>query len=270
MVLIAGMGFGDEVWAEFMDRRKATHRMYAVTIPGFGGTAPAEVPAASSRFSDTPWINSSVTALRTLLDTAHLQRVTLVAHWAVASQIALRLALEHPERIAAVVLVAGALKATFPDQPPWTATQRAASIEAMGQRWFRTVTRDTWDDNNFMPYDYSVHPRRGLFLWREAQKPLLAVWVRYLLEFYAVDLGPRLAQLRTPVLVVHPDFTDPAFHVETWNYMKGFTVDSWSGVAAQPGMVEFRTIAGTRLFVMQDKPDELDRVVDEFLQRLTR
>jgi pimeloyl-ACP methyl ester carboxylesterase len=270
MVLIAGMGFGDEVWSEFMERRTATHRMFAVTLPGFGGTPPLPIPATPSRFADTPWIRSSVAALHTLLDTAHLERVTLVAHWAVATQVALLLALERPDRIEAVVLVGGALNATFPDQSRWTAAQRAASIDALGQRWFRTVTRDTWDDNNFMPHDYSANPRRGLFLWREAQKPLLAVWVRYLLEFYAVDHGPRLAELRVPVLVVHPDFTQPAFHVEAWNYMKGFTVDSWKGVTAPPGMLEFESVAGSRLFLMYDKPEELDRVVDAFLAHVRR
>jgi pimeloyl-ACP methyl ester carboxylesterase len=275
MVLIAGMGFGDSIWNEFMDRRLATHTMYAVTLPGFGGTAPLPMPVERARYAETAWIDSSVGALQELLVREDLRGVTVVAHWAVATQVALRLALAEPERVASVVLIAGALRATFPQQPAseqWTPEQRGQAMQVFADRWFKTVTRDTWDDNNYMPYDYAVNPRRGLFLWREAQAASVAVWVRYLLEYYAVDLRPRLPELRAPLLVVHPDFDDPGFYVEdpANNYMKDSTEGSWKGVAAVPNRLEFARVANSRLFVMYDKPDELDRVVDEFLARARR
>lgn len=272
MILIAGMGFGDGTWTEFMERRKADYTMYAVTLPGFGGTAPLPMPASQARYADADWTRSAVAGVLALMDRERLTRVTLVAHWAIATQVALQVALEAPDRVQAVVLVAGAIRATFPAQASsrtWTADQRSQYAEAMAARWFRTVTRDTWDDNNYMPYDYAVNPRRGLFIWREAQAPSLPVWIRYLLEFYAVDLGPRLADLRVPVLVVHPDFDDPAYHVEQGiNYMKGFTVDGWAGVTG-PRLQQV-TVPGSRLFIMYDQPDELNRVVDQFLASIER
>ncbi|HET9368814.1 MAG TPA: alpha/beta hydrolase [Vicinamibacterales bacterium] len=269
MLLIPGIGFGDNVWDEFIERHRAEATMYAVTLPGFGGTRPLAMPDDPAAFGDTPWIRSAVSGILALLDKERLARVTVVAHWALASQIALQLALDRPDRVDAVVLVAGVLRSYYdgmPDMGSWTAEARSKAIDGLGTKWFKTVTRDTWDDNNFMSYDYAVNPRRGLFLWREAQAPSLPVWIRYLLEFYSTNLGPRLAGLQTPTLVVQPGFDDPGMYVEDGrNYMRNLCADSWRGVSGPP--LEFATIPGSRLFVMHDKPAELDQVVAAFLRK---
>jgi pimeloyl-ACP methyl ester carboxylesterase len=170
-----------------------------------------------------------------------------------------------------VVLAGGVLKSyyeTVPGMRAWTAEERARYADGLGERWFKTVTRRTWDDNNFMSYDYAVNPRRGLFLWREAQAPLLSVWVRYLLEFYAVDLTPRLKDLQVPTLVVQPGFDDPEFHVEEGrNYMRNLCLDSWADVRGTNPRLEIVTIPHSRLFIMFDQPEVLDRELARFLGR---
>jgi len=270
MLLIPGLGFGDGIWTEFMERHRTEYTMYAVTLPGFGGTPPLAMPAEGSRFAETPWTRSALTAIEALLDRERLSRVTVVAHWALATQMALELALGHPDRIEAVVIVGGPLKSYYENTPgmlEWTPEQRVRYVEGLGQRWFKTVTRRTWDDNNFMSYDYAIHPRRGLFLWREAQAPLLSVWIRYLLEFYSFDQTAELKRLRVPTLVVRPGFDDLAFHVEPgWNYMRNLCLDSWRGAVGASDRLEFATIPQSRLFIMYDRPEELDRVVAEFLR----
>jgi pimeloyl-ACP methyl ester carboxylesterase len=274
MLLIPGIGFGGDIWTEFMERQRAAYTMYAITLPGFGGTAPLAMPPDPSRFADAPWIRSALAAMETLLDRERLDRVTIVAHWALATQLALRLALDHPDRVEAVVLIGGVLKSYYdgvPGMMEWTAEQRARYTDALGQRWFQTVTRRTWDDNNFMSYDYAVNPRRGLFLWREAQAPPLSVWVRYLLEFYSIDLTARLRELRVPTLVVQPGFDDPGFYVEEGrNYMRNLCHDSWKGAMESSDRLEFVTIPRSRLFIMYDQPDALNQAVEQFLQRHAR
>jgi len=271
MILIPGLGFGDGIWTEFMERHKADSTMYAITLPGFGDTPPLPMPADGSPFGDTPWTRSTIGAIETLLDREHLARVTIIAHWALATQIALRLALDHPDRVEAVVIIGGPLKVYYESAPgmlTWTADQRTKFVEGIGQRWFKTVTRRTWDDNNFMSYDYATNPRRGLFLWREAQAPSLPIWIRYLLEFYSFDLTASLKDLKVPTLVVQPGFDDSSFYVEPdQNYMRNLCIDSWRGATEASDRVEFVTIARSRLFIMYDQPEELDRVLESFLRR---
>lgn len=274
MILIPGLGFGGGIWAEFMARHRTDYTMYAVTLPGFGETAPLPMPPGEARFADLAWTRSAVTAVEELLDRARISRVTLVAHWALGSQIALRLALDHPDRVQAVVLVGGVLKSYYegtPDMRTWTPAERIGFAEGMGHRWFKTVTRRTWDDNNFMSYDYAVNPRRGLFLWREAQQPSLPVWIRYLLEFYTIDQTAELERLRVPTLVVQPGWDDPAVYVESGrHYMRNLTIDSWQGAAARSSRLEFVTIPRSRLFIMHDQPEALDQAMARFLTPLGR
>jgi pimeloyl-ACP methyl ester carboxylesterase len=269
MLLIPGIGFGDAVWSEFMERHASEYTMYAITLPGFGGTRPLAMPATGT-FADLAWTRSALAGIEALLERERITRVTIVAHWALATQIALRLALDHPQRIDAVVLVSGVLKSYYdgiPGMAEWTLAERAQNSETLGQRWFKTVTRRTWDDNNFMSYDYAVNPLRGLFLWREAQAPALAVWIRYLLEFSTIDVTPRLKELRVPTLVVQPGFDDPGVYIDAGrNYMRNLCQDSWRGAPAGDRL-QFVTIPGARLFIAYDKPADLDRAIREFLRR---
>ena len=44
MILIAGAGFGGDIYDAFMNSRKDRYAMYAITLPGFGGTAAPPMP----------------------------------------------------------------------------------------------------------------------------------------------------------------------------------------------------------------------------------
>lgn len=268
MILIPGLGFSGGVFDEFMARHAAEYRMHAVTLPGFGGTDPLPMPDSTS-YALQPWLRSAEQGLLTLMDREGIRRATLVAHWAQGSQLALRLALLHPGRFDAVVLIGGVARAYYSSSPAmltWTPAQRAAAIDRLGSGWFRTVTRTTWDDNNYMSYDYAINPRRGLWLWREAARPTLPVWIRYLLEFYAVDLTPELSRLQVPVLVVQPGLDDPGYYAEKdRDYMRDLLLGSWQGVPRDLPKLRFVTIPGARLFIQYDQPDALDRAIGDFL-----
>ena len=274
MILIAGLGFSGGVFEEFMARRAAEYRMHAVTLAGFGGTPALPMPAPGGSYADAPWTHSAERAILALMDREGIRQATLVAHWALSTQIALRLALDHPDRFDAVILVAGVAKsyyASIPAMRTWTPAERAKYADGLADRWFRAVTRKTWDDNNYMSYDYAVNARRGLFLWREAAMPPLSVWIRYLLEFYAIDIVPELPRLRVPTLVVQPGFDDPGFYVEpNWDYMRNLCLDSWQGIEPAAGTIELAKVSGSRLFIMYDKPEELDRLIGAFLARVRR
>jgi len=273
MILIPGLGFGGGVFDELMERWKDRYRMYAVTLPGFGGTAAPPCPAKDVSFGSQTWTNGALQAIEELIKREKIERPIIVGHWLTGTQLALRLAMKHPAETRAVVLLAGSARFVAPDPkdpngglmyPPLE--QRVAIQDRyMGPKWFSTVTRETWDDNNFIPADYAINPVRGLRLWRQAASPLLHVWVRYLCEFNAQDVALELDKLTIPVLVVRPGVennnADPGE-----NYMYFYTHASWEGTRPSNPKIQFVTIPDSRACLWFDQPDRLDSLVNEFLK----
>ena len=272
MILIPGLGFGGAVFNDFMEPLAGQYRMYAVTLPGFGGTPAPPCPSKETSFGDQTWTNSAVSAIEKLMKDEKIKDPIIVGHWLTGTQVALRLALKHPKEIKAVVILAGSARMLAGDaaqaQRISTAAKRVASVDQyMAPKWFKTVTRETWDDNNFLPGDYAVNPLRGLRLWREAFSPQLHVWIRYLCEFNAQDMCPELSKLSVPTLILKPGL-EGLQHDPGNNYMENYLHKSWDGCGQDNAKITFRTIPNARVCLWFDQSKEVNKAVLEFLKAL--
>lgn len=266
MLIIPGLGFGGEIFREFIDEMSGRYRIVAVTLPGFAGTAAPPSPPEGTSFGDQTWTNSALAAIEKLIETEKMEQPIVIGHWLTGTQLALRLALRHPKKVRAVVLLAGAARMATRDtaRARFIATPQArvASIDKfMAPRWFKTVTRETWDDNNFLPSDYAADPVRGLRLWRQAARPPLHVWVRYLNEFNAQDICPELERLTVPTLLLEPGFEanahDPGNH-----YMELYCSYSWERCGR--GIVT-KKIPDARICLWYDQPKQVSDAIRAFL-----
>ncbi len=97
LVLVHGLGSDMRVWSENLAPLAARHRVVAVDLAGFGRSAKPTRAAA---------LRDHVACVRALVDELG-GRAVLVGH-SMGGQIALRLAIDHPERVAALVLSAPA------------------------------------------------------------------------------------------------------------------------------------------------------------------
>ncbi|MEW5701458.1 MAG: hypothetical protein AB1792_04430, partial [Candidatus Zixiibacteriota bacterium] len=128
------------------------------------------------------------------------------------------------------------------------------------------VTRETWDDNNFLPQDYAVNPVRALRLWREAARPPLHVWVRYLCEFNSQELCPTLDSLTVPTLVLKPGL-EGLWYEAGQNYMRDtYCQASWDGCGTDNPMLTIKTIPDSRVCMWFDQPVKVNAVIDSFLK----
>ncbi|MDL1891940.1 hypothetical protein FBQ87_03480 [Sphingobacteriales bacterium CHB3] len=134
----------------------------------------------------------------------------------------------------------------------------------MAPRWFKTVTRETWDDNNFLPGDYAVNPVRGLRLWREAAAPGLHVWVRYLCEFNAQDITLEMDKLTVPTLILKPGL-EGIYHTAGNNYMENYCHKNWEGSIGNNRNISVKTIPDSRVCLWFDQPQEVRKAVVDFL-----
>lgn len=63
--------------------------------------------------------------------------------------------------------------------------------------------------------------------------------------------------------MVRPGFDDADMFVDTDRpYMTDLCHGSWQGVEGNAPAIRFVTVPHSRLFIMYDRPDELNRVVD--------
>jgi pimeloyl-ACP methyl ester carboxylesterase len=270
LILIPGLGFGGGIFDEFVEKFAVQYRMYTVTLPGFGGTAAPPCPPEKTSFGEQSWTNGAIAGIEKMIKDENIQNPILVGHWLGGTQIALRLALKHPDKIKGVVLLAGAAKMLFTDtslnQYVATPEKRTASVDNYSApKWFKTVTRETWDDNNFLPGDYAVNPVRGLRLWREAATPKLHVWVRYLCEFNAQDISAEMGKVTVPTLLLKPglegNFFDPG-----QNYMELFCHKSWEGSIEKNPKITAKTIPNARVCLWFDQPEAVLQAVADFLK----
>ncbi len=271
LVLIAGAGFGGDVFEEFMQRHSADYRMAAVTLPGFGGSLAPPMPPAKTSYGELSWTRSVRDAVAELIVREELDRPVVVGHWLAATTVAIELALERPDLVRGAVVVSGVPKFVPMEgsgmAEPETVAQRVAMVDHyLAPEWFKTVTRATWDDGNFLPRDYAIHPLRAQQLWIEAARASLPVWIRYLCEAWAQDSTAELGELQVPLLVLQPEL-DSLYHQgpQTGAYLDAFLHRAWEGVDSRFENVTVATIHDSRVFIMDDQPELLSEAVVRFV-----
>ena len=99
VLLIHGIAGSVENWQEVIEPLAQRHTVLAPSLPGHGRSAPG-----AGDYS----LGALATGLRDLLVALGHERATLVGH-SLGAYIAARLAVEHPERVSALLLVDGGL-----------------------------------------------------------------------------------------------------------------------------------------------------------------
>jgi len=273
MVLVSGFGVGASAFAGFLERNAARYHMLALTLPGFEGSAAPPMPPAGTSYGDQTWTRAAIDALTRLIRERKLDRPVLVGHFLNGTQIAARAALEHPELVRALVLLAGTPRfEPVESMPYWpkgmTLETKIAAIDgSMAPRWFKTVTRKTWVANNFVASDYSTDAARGRKFADLANEPPLPVLIRYLCEFHASDLAPDLAHLQPPLLMIQPSFTEALRADGTRSYLSSFFEEPWQGVVDDRPHTTTLFLEDAGILLMDDKPAEVDLAVSGFLER---
>ena len=276
MVLVSGFGLGASAFDGFMRRNDSRYRMLAVTLPGFEGTAAPPMPAEGTSYGDQTWTREAIDAVVKLIGEKRLDRPVLVGHYINGTQVAMRIALEHPELVRAVVLLAGTprfepVKASRFWPRDLTLEQKVRAVDQFSApRWFKTVTRETWVNGNFVATDYSVDSLLGRTFADRANSPPLPVLVRYLCEFHASDLWPDLGRLAPPLLVIQPRFTPSVRADTTRSYLSGYFEEPWRGRLEGRASTESSFLDDAGIMVMVDQAKAVDRKIADFLKRYAK
>lgn len=272
MILIVGDGFPGEIFDEFMDVNKARYTMYAITLPGYGGTPAPPMPAEGTSYGEQTWAKAAEEAIAKLIVEKKIRKPVVVGHFLQGTQIALRLAVDHPDKISSVIVISGEAVRGIPPRndpsklvfPPLD--QRISFIDKiMAPQWFKTVTKKTWDSFMFLPEDYTKDPVRGKELWKQSAEVPLQVMVRGLCEYVASDISLEYSKIQLPALILMPDF--PAEVVADQKRYARYLYAGWESAKGANKLFEFETIEDSRIFIMIDQPAKLNQAIEKFVSK---
>ncbi len=270
VLIIPGWGFGAETFERFMRDNASRYRMVAVTLPGFAGTPAPPMPPAGTSYGDATWTRAAADAVVRVIASERLRKPVVLGHFIVGTQLALRLALDHPELVGGVVVVGGepmrfvTSRRDSTGKTPMPREERVSGVDAfMAPRWFKTVTKKTWLANNYAQPQYARDSVRAAELWTKSADVPLPVMIRYLCEYYAMDLRDDLARLSVETRVLVPDFSPAILADPKQSYVKQLFWDSWEAVRAINPRIHIERVAGSRIFVADDRPDVVRDAIDE-------
>lgn len=141
--------------------------------------------------------------------------------------------------------------------------ERVTAVDrGLAPHWFKTVTKATFDFNNYAPPQYARDLSRAIELWRQSAAVPLPVMIRYLCEYHAMDLTDDFARITVPTRVLVPSFAPEIFADPKQAYVKPLFLDSWELVRPRNPRFEIRTVANARIFVTDDEPGVVTEAID--------
>ena len=270
LLLVSGLGFHGELYEDFLERFEDRFATYAITPAGFGGTAALAMPATGTSYGEQTWIRRVVEGLGELIEGDGLQQPLVVTHLGLGAQIGLR---PGPRPSAASGRIGPHCRRG--DPAVGACRLQEADRGGEGRRCRPALGSAMVQDGN--PGNLRCRhveaaglqpafPASSAAMESLARVPL-PVMVRYLCEFLASDVAAELSGLATPTLVVAPGGTDEAAALVQGETVERFFVDPWQGLAEQHRRLELVTVENSGLFLMDDQPQELRKVIEGFAAR---
>jgi pimeloyl-ACP methyl ester carboxylesterase len=272
MLLIADIGFSWEIYADFMNSNEKRYTMYAITLPGSGGTPPLPMPDENVSYSKRTGLEMLQKAVINLIDKEKMNRPVIAGNLIIASWLALNTALNYPDKVSKLIILGGMPFATWPSpkdpsgKTPVSMNERASNVDFYSApRIFKPMTRETWLKNLFQPYQYANDTLMASALYQKSSTVLIPTMARLLCEFYTTDASERFADIKIPVLVVMPGFNDLYFSQHPYSTDKKYFWDEWKTATTNPNF-EIKKIPDARLFVWVDQPDTVNRLIRAFIK----
>jgi pimeloyl-ACP methyl ester carboxylesterase len=269
VILIPDIGVDASVFESFILRNKTRYHFYSVTLPGFGESNP---PARNTtlNFEKLSWWNNAMTALINLIQQEHIDRPFVLGHQA-GSYLAMRIALEHPDRIRGAIVLNGLLFATFPGMPERaTIEERVRYVNSLtpielfpipsSESFFRVMMQScSW---------YCKKKERQEFIIRLMSRQKPWVWWNYFAELATTDLSVQMKTLKAPMLVL-PSIYDK----ESAGYQQSkVTMDQWDPLDHANSNLPIAVVRmeDCRSYATEDQPAKLDESIQRWIAALQK
>ena len=249
VILLAGLGPSWRIFESFLATEQESYRFFCVTLPGYGGSSALPMPAKGTSYGEGPWLKSGRNALKGLIEERELERPIVLAFYSDASRIALRAALEEPDRFGGVLVLSAS--ARFPLPP---GTPRADGMDGFAEKWFKTVTPIMWPSGMWPTEFYANDPALAEKTWWDVLQPSLPTAIRYTVETWADDLVPDLTGLKVPTAVLSPGFDEQQMESPRGEMIRQRFHVPWEEAVEAGSPLVHTVVAGARLLIWEDQP----------------
>jgi pimeloyl-ACP methyl ester carboxylesterase len=250
LIFIPGLAGGAWSWSDMVRRLAPTHAIYALTLAGFSGQPPVKAPVVDKVVAD----------IAHLISEKRLQRPILVGH-SLGAFIAFRVAIEHSDRIGAVVALDG-----FPVFSP------LADVDAAGRRAAADkLANELARGKNAEEFRAALRafltarmndPEKATAMTDFAARSDPESVVQYVLEMLSADLRPDLGKVKVPILAL----------IAADSYKKGLPDSEiqafYKRVFANAPEASTLIIHNARHFIYVDQPDAVAAAIEAFLAGL--
>jgi pimeloyl-ACP methyl ester carboxylesterase len=260
VILMPGLACGSWVWDGTIRALAGTHTVYAVTLAGFSGAAPASGAL----------LDKADASIQQLILQEHLVKPILVGH-SLGGFLTIRFAEEHSDELSRAVTVDGL--PVFPQLAQMTADERVAT----SKQFFEPLRKETHDqfvsgENAYvsgMVTDPALAAQVAALVSTSDQNAT----AEYGEEMFGADLRPGLGQIHTPLLEIVPvpvpkdlpaGFPDAMRQMTPAQLSQAF-VAYYGALFPGASTVTFAPIAGARHFAMLDQPTAFSTALESYI-----
>jgi len=271
LVLIPGVYSGPDVFEGFIARNESKYRFLVITPPGLNNTPARPLPSQKLSYAEPSWTRRVEHDVERIIQAKRVSKAIIVTHGFPGSLVAHDLAARHPEVVAAVIDVCGIPVQPFPSPKDpsgktlATPAERVAYVDdAWSKKWFKYVTPETWESNNYPPAMYADDPSRGEYFRQVVESNPLPVKIEYLAEFMAADQSDLLSKLTVPLLALRPSFNEKLLKDPATSWFKMMFQDPWDNFAVNP-KIQVETIPNSYARLLDENTSAVDGIIDRFL-----
>lgn len=247
MILIHGIFGSSEVWSQTTEHYKTRYTMHVLTLAGFGGQPPIV----------GPYREKITTQLKEYIETKDLRDAVLVGH-SLGGHVAMQLASELPDRVAAMVSVDAApciSALTFTDSTSATMMRQAETSKRMVLAADDTTFGFIIDTS----MSQTVSNEGAVLLRSIAGETDRATLADAVYDTQTADMREAITKIEAPTLFMEASglAQNELTHRELERNFR-----NQLGFVKKMRMVQFRA---AKHFIMIDRPADYLRVLDAFL-----
>jgi pimeloyl-ACP methyl ester carboxylesterase len=181
----------------------------------------------------------------------------VIAGHSLGGHLALRIGADHADRVRAVIAIDGA--PAFPYLPASAPPAQRIEMARQMAGSFDVMTDEQWMTNQKqMVTSMVTDPARAEQLVAICTKVPRPNTVQYFSDLLAADIRDQLAKLNAPTLVMASAATSNVAGIKTIS-------KTWMDLLQNAPKLTFVVFENTRHFIQDDRPEELDAAIADFL-----